>query len=440
MSHTSKLWPLAVACTAIFSGICVADEQGFLADSHLTLVNRFNVLNTRISGDGHDQRQHNRRDPRDVTLGERLSFASGFTQGPVGLGVDAFGYAAFKLDGGAGHAGYGNIQINDESEPKDAFGRAGASLKLRYAQSQLRYGQMEVLNPVFATADLRVLPSTATGFLLSSKDVQDLLLEGGHFTAGTEPASTSSRGGLWANYANVQTAAVDFAGGRYALGEQGAVSLYGSEFEDLWRQQYIGSSYAWKPSAGSRFDLEGNLYHSRDQGQANAGAIDTTAWSGLMAYSLLNHKLTVAFQHVIGDTPFDYIGFGNNGSGAFGNSIFLSNAVMASDFNGPNEKSWQVRYDLDLAPYGVPGLSFMGRYVYGYDITSSPNTHYGAWANADGASHKELDLEARYVVQSGPAKDMRVRLRRGMHNAIGGQPDGDITMNIVVVEWPLRIF
>ena len=82
----------------------------------------------------------------------------------------------------------------------------------------------------------------------------------------------------------------------------------------------------------------------------------------------------------------------------------------------------------------------MGRYVYGYDITSSPNPHYGAWANADGASHKELDLEARYVVQSGPAKDMRVRLRRGMHNAIGGQPDGDITMNILVVEWPLRIF
>ena len=269
MSPTFKLWPLALACTTVFSAACVADEQGFLADSHLTLVNRFNVLNTRIAGDGHDQRRNNRRDPRDVSLGERLSFTSGFTQGPVGLGVDAFGYAGFKLDGGAGHAGYGNLQINDQGEPQRAYGRAGGLLKLRYEQTQLRYGQMEVLNPVFATADARILPSTATGFLLSSKDVQNVLLEGGHFTAGTEPASTSSRGGLWANYANVQTAAVDFVGGRYALGEQGAISLYGSEFEDLWRQQYIGSSYSWKPSGGSRFDLEGNLYHTRDQGQAD---------------------------------------------------------------------------------------------------------------------------------------------------------------------------
>ena len=38
-----------------------------------------------------------------------------------GLGVDAFGYAAFKLDGGAGHAGYGNVQINDQGEPQRAL-------------------------------------------------------------------------------------------------------------------------------------------------------------------------------------------------------------------------------------------------------------------------------------------------------------------------------
>ncbi|RON80882.1 OprD family outer membrane porin [Pseudomonas fluorescens] len=440
MSRTSFLWPLVIACSAVNSGICVADEQGFLADSHLKLVSRLNGLNTRILGDGHDQRPRNRRDPRDLSLGERLSFSSGFTQGTLGLGIDAFGYSGIKLDGGDGHAGYGNIQLNDQGEAMRSYGKSGALVKLRYAKTQLRYGQMELLNPVFATADLRLLPSTATGFHLVSQDIQSLLLEGGHFTAGTEPASTSSKGGLWANYANVQTRSVDFAGTRYALNDQGTVSLYGSEFSDLWRQLYVGATYAWKPSQGSRISIEGNLYHTRDEGQANAGLIDTTAYSGLVAYSVLNHKFTLAFEHIIGDTPFDYIGFGNNGSGAFGNSIYLNNAVMASDFNGPNEKSVQLRYDLDMAPYGFPGLSFMGRHVYGYDIHSSPNEHYGAWANADDASHKELDLEARYVIQSGPAKDMSFRLRRGMHNAIGGQPDGDITMTIVVVEWPLQIF
>ncbi|MGT8993088.1 OprD family outer membrane porin, partial [Pseudomonas aeruginosa] len=28
-------------------------------------------------------------------------------------------------------------------------------------------------------------------------------------------------------------------------------------------------------------------------------------------------------------------------------SIFLANSVQYSDFNGPGEKSWQARYDLN---------------------------------------------------------------------------------------------
>ena len=98
MTHTSTTWPLALACTAVFSGICAADDQGFLEDSHLTLLNRLNVMHHRIPGDGHDQRPNNRRDPKDVTLGERLNFTSGFTQGTVGLGVDAFGQSGSRCD------------------------------------------------------------------------------------------------------------------------------------------------------------------------------------------------------------------------------------------------------------------------------------------------------------------------------------------------------
>ncbi|XAF18875.1 OprD family outer membrane porin, partial [Pseudomonas aeruginosa] len=51
-----------------------------------------------------------------------------------------------------------------------------------------------------------------------------------------------------------------------------------------------------------------------------------------------------------------------------GDSIFLANSVQYSDFNGPGEKSWQARYDLNLASYGVPGLTFMVRYINGKDI------------------------------------------------------------------------
>ena len=433
--------PLSCLALAVCPLLAVADSaEGFIEGSHLNLVNRVNFLNTQVQGDGHDRRPNNRRDPKDLSYGLQANFSSGFTQGTLGIGFDAFAYSAFKLDGGDGHTGYGNIQVNDRAEAKDTYGRTGGSIKLRYGQTQLRFGEMQVTNPVFATADPRLFPSTATGIHLSNQDIAGLLIEGGHFTAGTEPASTSRSGELWATYANVTTRAVDFAGGRYAISDHWNMSLYGANYQDLWRQAYVGTDYGWAVDGQSRIDTSFNLYRSLDQGQAKAGDINTTAFSTKVAYTRLNHKLSLSYQQIHGDTPMDYVGFGNNGSGSFGNSIYLDNPVMVSDFNGPNEKSWQLRYDLDMAPYGYPGLSFMARYVYGYDIKRSSNPHYQGWSGFETAEHQERDLEARYVVQSGVAKGLRVRLRQGVHNAKQGQPDGDITMHIIALELPVPIF
>lgn len=438
MTTLTAGWRLVLACPLFISAYSQA-ANGFIEDSHLVIGSRSTVLNSQMKGDGHQRFAHDRRDPRDVSLGMRANFASGFTQGPLGFGLDAYGFAGFKLDGGDGHAGYGNIQMNHEGEAQRSFGRAGVLIKARHGQTELRYGQMQVTNPVFATSDTRLFPSTATGWLLANRDIEGLLVETGRFTAGTEPSSTSNKGELWANYAFVPTDSVGFAGGRYERRDW-SVSLYGAQFEDLWRQAYLGGSYLWEREDRSRIALDLNLYHTRDEGRANAGDIRTTAYSAQLAYSLGRHRLMVAYQRIIGGTPFDYIGFGNNGSGAFGNSIYLSNPIMASDFNGPNEKSWQLRYDLDMAPSGFPGLSFMGRYVFGYDIQRSDNSHYGAWDGADDAQHQELDLEARYVVQSGSAKDLRIRLREGLHDARRGQPDGDVNMHMLILEWPLNCF
>lgn len=110
-----------------------------------------------------------------------------------------------------------------------------------------------------------------------------------------------------------------------------------------------------------------------------------------------------------GDEPFDYIGFGGNGSGAGGDSIFLANSVQYSDFNGPGEKSWQARYDLNLASYGEDG------------------------------KHHETNLEAKYVVQSGPAKDLSFRIRQAWHRANADQGEGDQNEFRLIVDYPLSI-
>jgi imipenem/basic amino acid-specific outer membrane pore len=143
---------------------------------------------------------------------------------------------------------------------------------------------------------------------------------------------------------------------------------------------------------------------------------------------------------VNGDTPFDYVGVGNDNKG--GDSIFLANSIQYSDFNGPGERSWQARYDLNMASYGVPGLSFMTRYATGDNIdgtrmaADSPYQAYGY--GADG-KHHETNLEAKYVVQTGPAKDLSFRIRQAWHTANADQAEGDVKEFRLIVDYPISV-
>jgi imipenem/basic amino acid-specific outer membrane pore len=142
---------------------------------------------------------------------------------------------------------------------------------------------------------------------------------------------------------------------------------------------------------------------------------------------------------VNGDTPFDYIGVGKNNRG--GDSIFLANSIQYSDFNAPGEKSVQARYDLKMAEYGVPGLSFMTRYVKGWDIdgTNTPaGSPYAGLYGADG-KHHETNVEVKYVIQTGPAKDLSFRIRQAWHSANADEGEGDISEFRLITDYPLNI-
>ncbi len=58
-----------------------------------------------------------------------------------------------------------------------------------------------------------------------------------------------------------------------------------------------------------------------------------------------------------------------------------------------------------MATYGVPGLSFMTRYVRGSNIADNAT-------NRNNGKNWERDTEAKYVLQSGAAKDLSFRLRQ----------------------------
>jgi imipenem/basic amino acid-specific outer membrane pore len=413
-----------------------AEAKGFVEDSTFNVLLR-NYYFNRNKKDG-------AVDDKDWTQGFHGVFNSGYTQGTVGVGIDAFGYLAIKLDGSDKYSGSGNLSTNAAGENNDSQGKAGAALKVRISKTELKAGDMQPSTaPVFAVGGSRILPQTASGFQLQSSEIKDLDLEAGHFYSATSQDKNGRDGGLYANYAGAEAKTIDYAGGKYGITENLSASLYGAQLQDIWNQYYANLNYTIPMGGDQSVNLDGNIYRTDDTGSALAGDISNTAFSLAAAFSFLKaHTLTVGFQKINGDTPFDYIGVGKNNRG--GDSIFLANSIQYSDFNGPGEKSAQVRYDLKMAEYGVPGLSFMTRYVKGWDIDGSnapangPEGGYNGLYGEDG-KHHETNVEAKYVVQAGPAKDLSFRIRQAWHRANTDQGEGDIDEFRLIVDYPLSI-
>jgi imipenem/basic amino acid-specific outer membrane pore len=431
---------IALAVTAastqlVFAAPFVSDQataKGFIEDSTATVLLRSFYWDADGKGKGNE-------DNKDWTIGALGNFSSGYTTGTIGVGFDAFAYGAYSINSKGG--GTGNVAADDDGD-HDGSGKAGGAVKFRISKTELKIGDMSPsTSPVFAVGGSRIMPQTASGVSLQSSELKGLDVELGHYTSSTTSASTNRDGGLYAAYAGVETDAVNFGGGRYSVNDQLTVGAYMSQFHDIWNQYYGNVNYVMPVTGDQSVTFDVNYYNTQDTGKSLAGNINTNVYSLAAAYSFLTaHTVTLGFQKVNGSTPFDYIGLGDNGGGATGDSIFLANSIQYSDFNGPGERSFKLQYDLAMASYGVPGLSFMARYVHGSHIENTNNVHYAKFYGDDkGATHNETNVEAKYVIQSGPVKDLSFRTRLAWHNASGNQADGDAGNFRLIVDYPITI-
>lgn len=437
---------LALAVTAGTTQLAFASAQdeskGLVDDSSLTLLNK-NYFFHRDFRNNDSDRQNYRQ---EWAHGISAMFESGFTQGTVGFGVDAHAMLGLKLDSTPDHTGTGLLPIGDDGKAQDDYSYAGGAAKVRVSNTVLKYGDLMPTAPVFATGTARLFPGSATGFQVLSSEIEGLNIDAGHFTSIRDgSASTNSDGDITLAYAGSFDARdVDYIGGSYAINDNLSVSLYGAELQDIWRQYYSNVNYNIPLAENQALNFDFNIYRTNEQGDELAGEIDNTTWSLAAAYSIGAHKITLAHQRVNGDEPFDYISMDG---GNAGDSIFLNNSVQYSDFNGANEKSWQLRYDLNMAEFGVPGLSFMARYIKGTDVDGTHADPTGAYAGLAGDDGKEWerDLEVKYVVQEGSAKDLSFRLRhaswRANSDMAGFGSAGATALDEVrlITEYPLDI-
>ena len=418
-----------------------SQAKGFIEDSTWLVLNR-SVFDQRDYRHGaRNSGARNAYKPRsernckaeEWAYGLMGTLQSGFTQGVVGVGVDAHAYLGVQLDSGGGRAGKARLLgLDNDGQPKNDYSRGGAALKLRLSNTVLSYGEQRVKTPVFSSSDSRLLPETATGFFLTSNEITGLKLVAGHFNESTDRNASSHDQGFVVNYSNGrQGNSFVLAGAVWNPASNFSASLYSSRYEDSWNQHYLGSTFTQVFDDQRSLSLDLNLYRTTDTGKALSGQIDNTTWSLVSRYSQGPHAVSLGWQQVDGNTPFDYVTRG---------AIFIGNAVQMSDFNAPNEKSWQARYDLNFGAYGVPGLNFTALYVRGFDIDGSHVDRNGGYAwlgyGKDG-KHWERDLEARYVVQSGKAKGTTFSLRHNVHRGDTAQAELDGDQIRLAVEYPL---
>ncbi|WP_462402593.1 OprD family porin [Pseudomonas sp. Marseille-QA0332] len=429
------LTPLAVADSA------QSQARGLLEDSSWNLLNRTVFDQRDYRHGGRNSGARNAYKPRadrngkaeEWAYGLMGTFQSGFTQGLVGVGVDAHAYLGMQLDSGGGRAGKARLLgLDNEGHPKSQYGRGGAALKLRLSDTVLSYGEQRVKTPVFSSSDSRLLPETATGLFLVSNEIDKLKLVAGHFTESTDRNASSHDQGFVVNYSNGRKGdSFDLAGAVYSPSSSVNASLYTSRYQDSWNQHYLGGTFVYPLDDLRSLSLDLNLYRTTDTGKALSGRIDNTTWSLVSRYSQGPHAFSLGYQHVDGDTPFDYVTRG---------AIFIGNAVQMSDFNAPNEKSWQARYDLNMGAFGLPGLNLTALYVRGFDIDGShvdPTGGYAYLGYGKDGKHWERDLEARYVVQAGKAKGLAFSLRHNVHRGDTAQAELDGDQIRLAIEYPL---
>ncbi len=394
---------------------------GFLQGSALTLLNRNLYLNRDYRNPEHIGKSYLREWGQSINA----RFESGFTAGPIGFGVDAHAMFALRLDSGRGRSGARMFPVDSDGQARKEFSKAGGTIKLRVSETVLKYGTQFVHLPVLSTDDSRLLPESVQGVLLTSREREGLEVNFGHFTA----LSTIYQNGRDSIVADLGKGlkTLDLAGASYRFNDVFDAALYFSDVGNYWRKRYLRLHYQTPLSDRRSLDVDFNYYGVKSQGDFNhLSPIDSDNWSLAVRYGWGAHGMMMGYQNISGKggMPLDIDG---------GDTIRLTNSAIFSDFNHEGEKSWQLRYDLDLTSMGIPGLNLSVGYVRGADVAA----HQRRNPRLGRGKEWERDIALTWRIASGRFKDTTLKLRQFSYRPSGFSHDMDEIR--FMIEYPLKM-
>ncbi|MBB3241989.1 hypothetical protein FHW68_003526 [Pseudomonas sp. Tn43] len=376
-----------------------------------------------------DYRQDNAAQSKqeEWAQGFLLRYESGFTEGLIGVGFDAIGLLGVKLDSSPDRAGSGLLKRHRDTSKgaQDEYGELGLTAKMRASKSTLKLGTLLPKLPTVLANDSRLLPQTFKGGQLTSLELEGLTVDAGRLTqvnqrdsSDYEDMGITRTGAKGITTRHVDSDSFDFASLNYKWTSNLATGYSYGHLDNFYSQHLVNLTYVLPVTTGQSLKTDLRFARSTDDGGSN---IDNNAIGAMFTYSLGSHALGLGYQDMSGDTGYAYV----NGTDAY-----LVNFVQIGDFASKDEKSWQARYDYNFAAIGVPGLTFMTRYLTGDNIDLGGNRPEGKeW---------ERDTDIGYVVQSGPLKNVGVKWRNATVRST--HFGSDLDENRLIVSYTLPIW
>ena len=410
----------------LFCGVvaCVSQSASadFLGDSKASLEARNYYFNRDFRQAGAAQNK-----AEEWAQGLILRYESGYTNGLIGVGVDAIGLLGIKLDSSPDRTRTGLLKSDREAPHRamDEYGEVGVTGKLKVSKSTLKAGTLIPKLPVAFSNDSRLLPQTFRGGWLNSSEVKDLSLDLGRLDQinlrnSSDYESMAVYNGASRNIRlgrHLDSDQFDFGGATYKWLPDLSTSYYYGGLEGIYKQHYLTLNHLWNVTSGQTLKSDLRWARSVDDGGSN---VDNRTFQAMFSYGLGGHAFGLGYQRMDGDTGFANI----NGTDAY-----LINLVQINDFGNQNERSWQARYDYNFVALGVPGLTFMTRYISGDDVQVIGKSGAGQeW---------ERDSELSYVIQSGPLKNLGLRWKNA---SVRSNFTSDIDENRLIVTYTLGLW
>ncbi|HSC84130.1 MAG TPA: OprD family porin [Pseudomonas sp.] len=427
-----------------------AGAAGFIEDSKATLGLRNFYINQ-------DTRNTDANTQEEWGQGFQFNYISGFTEGTVGVGVDAIGLLGVKLDSGKGRhynpdsSKYSGTVFPTDSDGRavDDFSSAGVTGKARLSKTEGRIGTLQPKLPVVTFNDGRLLPQTFEGGQVTSNEIDNMTLIGGQLEHAKGRTSSSSEGLSIGGANNAQSGQFSnkfyYGGADYKISKDLLAQYYYGELNEFYRQHFLGLTHNLAIGPGAlksdlryfKSDADGknDSAAGRSEGYVSTGyyglngagkgitkgEVDNDTWSALFTYSLGGHALSAGYQQLSGDSNFPYL---NQGDGA---TAYLITDRQIGKFANAGERTWLAEYGYDFTKVGVPGLKTTLTYLSGDNIDS-----------ADGDRQEwERDLRIDYTLQDGALKGLGFSWRNASLRGNTSTADGDENRLIVSYSLPI---